>query len=182
VKFEAHISWVPCLTLPAVTRFRHARELAALVTRWNAAGHLDKARSQLELASLFLEIAADSRYERVTPLAVRASGRTQWLLDTIDHIAQRTEEEISVADLAGRVHMGPDHFTRLFRAKMGLTPLLYLQRAKVEKAKMLLQQGLSCKQTSTELGYRSPAHFSHAFKRLTNTTPSQWVRTIREPA
>ncbi len=55
--------------------------------------------------------------------------------------------------------------TRLFKRFDKETPLTCLQRLKLSQAVVRLRQpGAQVKSVAAELGYKSPAHFSRAFK------------------
>ena len=52
-----------------------------------------------------------------------------------DHL----EADLAVGALAGRVHMSERHFARAFKAETGLTPGEYVERLRVERARLLLE-------------------------------------------
>lgn len=65
-----------------------------------------------------------------------------------------------------------DHFARLFKQSVAVTPHQYLIRQRVERAKRLLQQGnLSIADVALQCGFANQGHLSYHFKRLLNATP-----------
>lgn len=182
IKFEADAAWVPFLNFHELQHFHHRPRLEALVKQWLKAEPLEKLKAQLGLARLFLDLADDPRYRRLEPSEAWRARPPEWLPRVLDHVCGHLEERITVGVLASVANMSPDHFSRRFRTRMGVSPVFYLQRAKCEKAKELLGKGLSCKQAASQLGFHSVGHFSRAFKRLSGTQPSQWSKRMQELA
>jgi AraC family transcriptional regulator, arabinose operon regulatory protein len=71
----------------------------------------------------------------------------------------------SAADAAKHCGVSAAYMTRLFKRFDKETPLTCLQRLKLSQAVLRLRQpGAQVKRVAAELGYKSPAHFSRAFK------------------
>ena len=72
---------------------------------------------------------------------------------------------VSAADVAKHCGVSAAYMTRLFKRFDRETPLRCLQRLKLTQAVLRLRQpGAQVKRVAAELGYKSPAHFSRAFK------------------
>ena len=66
---------------------------------------------------------------------------------------------------------------RKFTQVTGNTPLLYVQRARVEAAKRLLEKGrLTVEQVCVQVGYADFGFFRNIFKRLTGATPQDYKK------
>ena len=62
-----------------------------------------------------------------------------------------------------------------FKKLTGYTPHCYLVKCRVERAKVLLEQGeMSVTEIASELGYPSPQHFATQFRKATRKSPSEW--------
>jgi AraC-like DNA-binding protein len=78
----------------------------------------------------------------------------------------------TVASLAAEARMSRSLFARRFTEMVGLTPMDYLTQLRMRHATYLMrEQGLNLAQTATRVGYRSPAAFARAYKRVTGHTP-----------
>ena len=55
-------------------------------------------------------------------------------------IADHPDADLTVAALAARAGMSERHFARCFRAEIGVTPARYVERARVEAARRLLEE------------------------------------------
>ena len=92
-----------------------------------------------------------------------------------EYIEQNLAKPITLAELASLSHMSAFHFLRSFKSAMGITPVRYLLKRRVEKAQRLLKStdihvgaiGLAC-------GFGTQSHFTRAFRSVTGQTPAAW--------
>ncbi len=83
--------------------------------------------------------------------------------------------DLTVTFLAERVNMSPRNFSRQFTEQLNLSPGKYVQKARVERAKMLLEQGqLSVAQVADKVGIKSIAVLSRLFKKYLAISPSDY--------
>ena len=81
---------------------------------------------------------------------------------------------LSVDDLAKEASMGTSSFHRTFKEMTGDTPLQYLKKIRLLKAKnLLVHEGKRVEEAATEVGYASPSQFSREFKRYFSVPPSE---------
>lgn len=81
----------------------------------------------------------------------------------------------SIAGIARACGLSADHFSRAFRTSTGLTPTLWQQRRRVERAKQLLRaNGLSLSAIATACGFSDQSHFSRVFSRHAGAPPGLW--------
>jgi transcriptional regulator GlxA family with amidase domain len=91
-------------------------------------------------------------------------------------VAAPVDEMVSWSGLAPRT------FKRRFKAATGHTPIAYVQRIRVERAKRLLESSdQPVEEISWAVGYEDPASFRRLFKRLTGVTPSAYRQRFRIP-
>ncbi len=88
----------------------------------------------------------------------------------------RYREELSLADLAACLHVTPAHLCRLFQRAFSLTPVEYLMRVRIRKAKHLLigEPSLKVGAVARLVGYRDESHFCSLFRRLEHMTPGDF--------
>jgi transcriptional regulator GlxA family with amidase domain len=78
--------------------------------------------------------------------------------------------------------LAPRTFKRRFTATTGHTPIAYVQRVRVERAKRMLEAGdASIDEISWAVGYEDPASFRRLFKRLTGLTPGAYRQRFQLP-
>ena len=93
---------------------------------------------------------------------------------TLYLVHRRFAEPMSVDRLAAEAAMSASSFYRAFKEVTGETPLQYVKKIRLNKAKsLLLHEGVSVSTAAYRVGYESPSQFSREFKRYFNTPPSQ---------
>jgi transcriptional regulator GlxA family with amidase domain len=91
-------------------------------------------------------------------------------------VAAPVEEMVRWSGLAPRT------FKRRFKAATNHTPIAYVQRIRVERAKRLLEtRDEPIEEISWAVGYEDPASFRHLFKRLTGLTPGAYRQRFQIP-
>lgn len=96
----------------------------------------------------------------------------------LDLIAESLHEDLSIARLATRARMSPDHFAHCFKATFGVSPHRYVQAQRVAHAKQLLRSpSLSIAEIAMRAGFASQSHFTEVFRQHTGTTPGRWRRS-----
>jgi transcriptional regulator GlxA family with amidase domain len=105
--------------------------------------------------------------------AIAAAQR--WIAERVA-VANPVEQMVEQSGLAART------FKRRFRAATGETPIAYVQRIRVERAKRRLELSAdSVEEISWAVGYEDPASFRRLFKRLTGLTMGEYRRRFRLP-
>jgi len=86
-------------------------------------------------------------------------------------------DDVSLTALADQAHISPFHFARLFRRTVGLPPHQFVVRLRVHRAISLLQRGrVPLAEVAIACGFHDQPHLIHAFRTVTGTTPTQYVR------
>ena len=83
----------------------------------------------------------------------------------------------SASQAVAASHISPAYFRRLFKAQYGVAPQLFLNRLKIERAKVLLVGGSHpIKEIVALCGFTNEKYFFAVFKKITGSTPSEWSR------
>jgi transcriptional regulator GlxA family with amidase domain len=99
------------------------------------------------------------------PLVVKAQ---EW-------IEQHKTEPIDYELLAQKLRMSRRSLERRFKSSIGVTPLVYLQKLRVEKAKRLLEEGAQTfSEITYQVGYEDIPFFRKLFVRLTGLRPNEY--------
>ncbi|RYD84844.1 MAG: AraC family transcriptional regulator, partial [Verrucomicrobiaceae bacterium] len=84
-------------------------------------------------------------------------------------------ERHTVTDLASLCGMSPSHFSRVFKAAFGTSPIDWLRRERMNQAKRrLIETSDAIKQIAEQVGYNDRFFFSKDFKSITGLTPKQF--------
>ncbi|MEO1249306.1 MAG: helix-turn-helix domain-containing protein [Pseudomonadota bacterium] len=87
---------------------------------------------------------------------------------TVEHLA----EPIGVRDMAKRAGMSERSFYRRFAQAVGSTPARFLENARLDKAKQLLEAGAAVKTVPRQVGFQSESGFRAAFEARYRISPS----------
>ncbi|WP_244894121.1 GlxA family transcriptional regulator [Planobispora rosea] len=91
-----------------------------------------------------------------------------------DHLAQNLGAPHTLAELAAVANLSPRGLSRAFTATIGITPLEYRQRLRLELAATLLAEtGLTVEAISARCGFRDPRHFRRLFTTRYGMPPSE---------
>ena len=108
------------------------------------------------------------------------SSRADTLEPLLSWMLANLGEEMSVEDLAARVHLSPRTFARRFRAETGATPHHWLTGQRILLAQRLLEESEHGIDSVADLaGFGSAAVLRHHFVRRVGTTPQAYRRTFR---
>ena len=81
----------------------------------------------------------------------------------------------SMNEMASLCHLSPSYFSRLFTREVGEGFVAYINRKKMDQAKIQLRETTkSIQQIAGELGYMNVSHFINLFKRLEGITPTTY--------
>lgn len=87
---------------------------------------------------------------------------------------------MNVESLARMVNMSPSAFHRSFKDVTSSSPLQYLKKLRLNKARLLLsEQGLRVNEAAAQVGYESATQFSREFKRHYGSAPVEYIGQIR---
>lgn len=102
--------------------------------------------------------------------------RTDKMTYAMEYIAKHYMQDISVAQLASRLEMTPNYFSKLFHDRTGQTFSSYLTAQRMNQAKRILltRQDVLVKDVAMMVGYFSSRHFADVFKKMTGLSPSEF--------
>ncbi len=102
------------------------------------------------------------------------------MFQAVEFIEANLQEEITIADVAGRVAHSVYHFCRVFGKVTHHTPYDYLIRRRLsESARELVETSRKIIDIAFDYRFNSSETYSRAFKRLTGTLPYQWRKEGR---
>ncbi len=117
------------------------------------------------------------------PIAVFPPGsRAAWphaVVRAVDYIEDHLYEPLHVDALAAAACMSRFHFSRVFRAATGASPMAYVRRRRIAQAELLLRDG-RCKviQIASDLCFFDQSHFVRSFRQVTGCTPTGFAARV----
>ena len=94
------------------------------------------------------------------------------LKGVLDRIDSDREGNATVAELSEMLLVSPDHFTRIFRDSLGVTPLEYMNRVRIERALVLLsssEKGMDA--IAKDAGFSGRSYFYRLFRAMVGISP-----------
>lgn len=102
----------------------------------------------------------------------RVRGLSDRRFDLISsHIDTHLGDPISPATLATLVGLSEDHFGRMFRRSTGRSPMKYLWRCRLHRARQLLEAGEKVASVAAELGFCDQSHLDRKFREEFGCSP-----------
>ena len=91
---------------------------------------------------------------------------------TIRYIRKNIDKNITIDELTEICCLSKDHFIRLFKEEMHITPVQYINQKKIEKAQLLIiTDNRPVKDIAYTLSFENVSYFNRLFKRYTGLTP-----------
>ena len=98
----------------------------------------------------------------------------------LNYIHENYARDFSAETLAKKVFVSPSYLFRIFRKKMGVTPMRYRNLVRVNKAKLLLlEPTLKMEEIAERLGFEDAKYFARVFKKETGSAPSEFRKKNR---
>jgi transcriptional regulator GlxA family with amidase domain len=101
--------------------------------------------------------------------------RREPLLDLQGFIAENLDADLSVPALAERSFMSPRNFARVFRKEFGMTPAVYVEAVRVERARQELESSdAAVDDIARRCGFGTVETMRRAFRRTLGVSPSDY--------
>ena len=149
------------------------------------------ATNHLALIAAFLDQASEVQASRTTELRAwlalpSSPARRAHLRGGLSPAAQQRVQlfieanlgaAIQLHDLAARAALSPFHFARAFKISLGMTPRVFVERRRVERAKQLLTESrLPIARIAVDTGFGTQSRLTTVFRRQTGFTPAAYRR------
>lgn len=122
-------------------------------------------------------------YEFITKSGYNNSykvSETERMQKVYDYVNKNFKEEIKLAQIAQLVNMSESAFCRYFKKRTNSTFIDFVNEIRIGNAcKMLAQSNPVITDICFESGFNTLSNFSIQFKKITNCTPSDYLKQIR---
>lgn len=110
----------------------------------------------------------------------RIAERRERLEVALEFMQQNVDQSLTLADFARSANLSVSHFSEMFRAQTGESPMAYFIHLRMRQACRLLDlTDKPVKAVASEIGYRDPYYFSRVFKRAMGVAPDRY-RAIKK--
>ena len=95
----------------------------------------------------------------------------------MSYIHAKFAEQVTRNDLAEFVGLSERHLSRCFNQELGISPMTYLNRYRVKRAKELLKSGhKNITQIAEEVGFSSSGYFTRVFRDEVGVSPREYMQ------
>lgn len=93
-------------------------------------------------------------------------------------IKENFNKSIKIEDISNTLHISKFYLSRVFKNSLGITPIEYLIRFRIDKSKGFLRQtDLSVNEISKMVGLESSSYFITLFRRYENVSPLEYRKS-----
>jgi AraC-like DNA-binding protein len=94
------------------------------------------------------------------------------------YIEQNYKKKLTLEKIANSVFLSGSHFSHIFKAEVGISPINYLNRFRVDKAKELLKNSnTGITEIAYNVGFQSLPHFNRIFKDMEKISPGSYRKS-----
>ncbi len=155
------------------------KKLMQLITQYRQPGVVHQIHSQLLLLDILLDLHRWSREQSSQKAAITRKTNHSKMVLVKNYLAEHYNKNIFIHDLENLSGLSQDHLIRQFNKTFGMTPIQYLIRLRVEKAKeYALQSNLSIGEIAGKVGYSDVHTFGKMFKKKTGISLSQFCSAV----
>jgi AraC family transcriptional regulator len=109
-------------------------------------------------------------------------GLARWQVRrTVAYVEENLGSKLGIHQLAELVSFSKSHFSRAFKRSLGLTPMEYVAKRRVERAKfMMVSTGEQLTYIAMACGFADQSHLNRSFRRIVGVNPGAWRRANTE--
>jgi len=128
----------------------------------------------LELIAHFITQLASGNLVDDNPLSLSRSRQRFYELKK--YLESHYNETVTINELCRLVGCNRRRLTEEFKAIFGKTVHQYIQSLRIEKAKVLLQQGASVSDVASQVGYGYQSNFTKVFRQHVGMSPKDFIK------
>ncbi|ABO50036.1 transcriptional regulator, AraC family [Desulforamulus reducens MI-1] len=99
---------------------------------------------------------------------------------SIQYVQNHYQEKISLEYLAALEHYNPSYYCQWFQKKTGLSPLAFIQKLRLEKAKyLLINTDFSLLRIAQEVGYEQQSSLARLFRQKEGMSASDYRKAFQ---
>lgn len=126
------------------------------------------------ILALFIKIGRlDLEIENISD--IHQQQKSIQIVNALEYISENYMDPIKINELAEMCHMSETHFRRLFHNIMSISPLEYINKARIHASCSLLRSTEdSILSIALKTGFSTVTTFNRNFNKVVGTTPLKW--------
>ena len=190
--FETFTRLIRMLTIRPVTHKEAVRDIKYFVSRLcrKHPGHREYFELEDEVQFILENYCTEEEIKKEFSFLIRDTfgalpgdpgDKTMLAAKMKIYLDENFRTNITNQFLAERFGFVPSYLSSIYKAHYGITPIDYVVQKRMDEAKKLLEQGdRKIKYIASQLGYEDSLYFSKVFKKVTGTSPKEFVRLSKE--
>lgn len=165
------------ITLP----FEETRQIhKILVSMDNAVRFGNKSTRDLICYAKTIEILniLNNNFKNISTIE---QNKNALFLNILSYIENSYPESQIINNIVKNFGISRSSLWRLFKQEINTTPTVYLQKTRLENARLLLDEGHDITYTSTRCGFSDCSHFIKKFKEKYGVTPLNYKKSHKKP-
>ncbi len=129
----------------------------------------------LLVMELFVLLSRALKMEWENSIKTKSPKLRELISISVNFIHTNFERDISLGDISKFVFLSPSYFTRAFKEETGMSPINFLLKVRIDRAKELLADtGLKISDIALSVGFSNQQRFNEMFKKYAHQTPLQY--------
>lgn len=129
----------------------------------------------LLVMELFVHISRALKMEWENSIKNKSPKLKELIQVAVNYINNNFERDLSLGSIAKYVFLSPSYFIRAFKDETGISPINYLLKIRIERAKELLRETDSkISDIALNVGFSNQQRFNEIFKKNARMTPLQY--------
>lgn len=92
----------------------------------------------------------------------------------VDYIKKNLHQKLSIESIAKLTYVSKSNFFRMFKDELGTSPNEFILQERISRAKELLKNQNSIKETAYQTGFSDTNYFTRVFKQFVGVTPKSY--------
>lgn len=114
-------------------------------------------------------------------LAIETNINQHIIFDIKRYIDHNYHENLLLQSIADQFYLSREYVSRKFKQEYGLSPSDYIEKIRIENAKILLiNHDLFISDVANAVGYQDGRYFSKVFKKVVGVTPMMYKSSLKE--
>ncbi|MFC5450476.1 AraC family transcriptional regulator [Paenibacillus aestuarii] len=170
--------------LQPIVHARRNRRIPVLFRHIQQALHAKRSNAQLKACG-YLQLLLGEYCELLTHAAaddVVADVESDRIVQqAIHYLSTQYAEPITIELMAESIGYNRAYLSRLFKRHTKVTPVAFLQKLRVDKARLLLRERLelTVEQIAASVGFHDPLYFSKQFRRWYGVSPTEYRNQMK---
>ena len=143
-------------------------------------GSISALRSSGLLQLLISEYASANEASAQSSVTARPSDEQHLQQQIVHYLSTQYTEPVSIEHMAEALGYNRAYLSRVFKKQTGLSPVSFLLKMRLDKAKLLLRErtDLTVEQISASVGLQDALYFSKQFRKRFGQSPTSYRKEI----